>query len=64
MIQQQLIYGGFVPGVTNINSGWADGKFEQPTADAVTRFQKRLRAHSTPLLGQVWSDDWAILFNL
>jgi hypothetical protein len=64
MIQQQLIYGGFVPRVTNINSGWADGKFEQPTVDAVTRFQERLRAHSTSLFGQVWSDDWATLFNL
>ena len=64
MIQQQLIYGGFVPGVTNINSGWADGKFEQPTVDAVTRFQRRLRAHTTSSWGQVWSDDWATLFNL
>ena len=57
-IQQQLIWGGFVPGQTNPNSGWADGIFEQPTTDAVTRFQ---HAHmpGTQYYGQVWSDDWS-----
>jgi len=60
LIQQQLIYMGYVPGVHDIHSGWADGVFEQPTKDAVTRFQK---AHmpGTTYWGQVWFDDWAKL---
>jgi hypothetical protein len=62
-IQQQLIWAGYVPGQTNINSGWADGIFEQPTADAVTRFQ---HAHmpGTQYYGQCWSDDWSKLMHL
>jgi hypothetical protein len=52
-----------VPGHSNHDDGWADGKFEQPTIEAVTRFQ---RAHlpGTQFYGQVWSDDWVVLFNL
>jgi hypothetical protein len=63
LIQQQLIRKGFVPGVTNPLSGWADGVFGQPTADAVTRFQKKYLPKTT-LFGQVWHDDWNKLFSL
>lgn len=61
-IQQRLIKKGYVPGVTDINSGWADGVFEQATADAVTRFQKK-EMPGTTFFGQVWSDDWRKLFS-
>lgn len=63
MLQQRLIVCNYVPGHTNPNDGWADGVFEQPTADAVARFQ---RAHmpGTKYFGQVWFDDWQKLFNL
>ena len=71
MIQRQLIYGGFVPGVHNPDSGWADGIFDTrghgrtgPTTQAVTRFQRKLRPHSTTRFGEVWADDWATLFAL
>lgn len=70
-LQQRLIVCGFVPGVTNPNSGWADGIFDTPndrpgtgaTSQAVSRFQ---RAHmpNTTYFGQVWWDDWTKLFNL
>jgi hypothetical protein len=70
MIQQRLIALGFVPGVTDINDDWADGVFDiegkhsqgGPTTDAVIGFQ---RAHmpGTTFFGQVWSDDWAVLFG-
>lgn len=63
MIQRRLMVCGFVPGHTSSSDPWADGIFEQPTADAVTRFQ---RAHmpGTQYFGQVWFDDWRVLFNL
>lgn len=63
MLQQRLIACGFVPGVTNTNSSWADGIFERPTADAVTRFQKK-HMPGTQYYGQVWFDDWKKLFSL
>jgi hypothetical protein len=63
-IQQQLIWGGYVPGVKSINSSWADGKYGKPTVEAVKRFQKDKRPHSTTLWGQVWADDWHTLFGL
>lgn len=59
-IQQALIRKGYVPGITNPASGWADGLFEQATADAVTRFQRR-EMPGTQYFGQVWGDDWARL---
>ncbi|HJQ03500.1 MAG TPA: peptidoglycan-binding domain-containing protein [Jatrophihabitans sp.] len=62
-VQQKLIVLGFVPGHSNHDDGWADGKFEQPTADAVTRFQQK-HMPGTQYYGQVWSDDWAMLFSL
>jgi hypothetical protein len=63
MLQQRLIVCGFVPGVTNPAGGWADGVFEKPTAEAVTRFQKK-HLPNTKYFGQVWYDDWVKLFNL
>jgi hypothetical protein len=62
-IQQKLIALGFVPGHSNVDDGWADGRFEQPTADAVTRFQRK-HLPGTQFYGQIWSDDWAVLFDL
>jgi hypothetical protein len=62
-IQQRLIQLGFVPGVTNIHSGWADGKFEQQTRDAVARWQRARYAAQTTRYGEVWQDDWARLFT-
>ena len=56
-IQDQLLAKGYVPGVSYPN-GWADGLFEQPTADAVAAFQ-RAEMPGTQFYGQVWSDDWA-----
>lgn len=61
-IQQRLIAKRFVPGVTNINSGWADGVFEQATKDAVIRFQ-RAQMPGTTRFGEVWADDWRKLFS-
>lgn len=60
IIQQRLIVKGYVPGIVNPNSSWADGKFEQPTADAVTRFQ-HAEMPGTTYFGQVWWDDYAQL---
>lgn len=57
VIQQRLIAKGYVPGITNPNNGWADGLFEQPTADAVTRFQQA-EMPNTEYYGQVWWDDY------
>lgn len=62
-IQQRLIVLGYVPGITNPNSSWADGIFEQPTKDAVTRWQRDRYAPLTTRYGEVWSDDWARLFT-
>jgi len=59
-IQQRLIAKGYVPGLKDWRSGWADGIYEQATADAVTRFQKK-EMPGTTRFGQVWSDDWARL---
>ncbi|WP_370625795.1 peptidoglycan-binding domain-containing protein [Corynebacterium sp. TAE3-ERU16] len=60
IIQQRLIAKGYVPGISSINSPWADGVYEQATADAVTRFQQR-EMPGTTLFGQVWADDYAQL---
>lgn len=62
MIQRALIRKGYVPGITDPNSGWADGLFEQPTVDAVARFQ-RAEMPGTTYYGQVWWDDWAQLLG-
>jgi hypothetical protein len=72
-IQQRLIVCGFVPGHTDPNDGWADGIFDiagngqlsGPTTDAVKRFQDKHRPGPlTTRPGEVFSDDWATLFNL
>ena len=60
IIQQRLIAKGYVPGITDVNSPWADGIFEQPTTDAVARFQ-RAEMPGTTYFGQVWWDDYAQL---
>lgn len=62
-IQQRLISLGFVPGISNISSGWADGIFEQPTLDAVARWQRAKYPAYTEFYGQVWWDDWERLFT-
>lgn len=71
ILQQRLIACGFVHGVSDPHSGWADGIFDTPadrpgtgaTSMAVTRFQW---AHmpNTKFHGQVWWDDWTKLFSL
>lgn len=62
-IQQRLIVLGYVPGITNPNSSWADGIFEQPTKDAVAAWQRKNYAATTSYYGEVWSDDWRHLFT-
>ncbi len=56
--QQMLILGGNVPGITDPNSSWADGRFEQPTVDAVAAWQRRDWAPQTQFFGQIWADDY------
>lgn len=56
-IQRRLIAKGYVPGVSDWRSGWADGVFEQPTIDAVSRFQ-HAEMPGTQYYGEVWSDDY------
>lgn len=62
-IQKRLIKLGYVPGVTDPNAGWADGVFEQPTKEAVTKWQKAKYNVSTTRYGEVWPDDWKHLFT-
>lgn len=57
-IQQALITRGFVPGVTDPGSSWADGQYTQPTAQAVLRFQQ---ASGLTPTGNVSPSDWAVL---
>lgn len=56
-IQVALHNAGFAPG-----GGWADGIYEQPTADAVGAWQ-RAKMPGTTIFGQVWFDDWAALIQ-
>lgn len=58
LIQQRLQQLGYAPA----GAGWADGVFEQPTADAVAAWQK-VNMPGTTFYGQVWGDDWAKLFS-
>lgn len=62
-IQQRLIVLGYVPGVINPASSWADGLYEQATVDAVARWQRARYAHLTTRYGEVWLDDWVRLFT-
>jgi hypothetical protein len=62
MLQQRLVVLGFVPGVSDPNSSWCDGFFQQPTANAVATFQHQ-HMPGTQFYGQVWWDDWTELFS-
>lgn len=55
--QRRLIAKGYVPGIRDWRSGWADGLFEDETVSAVTRFQ-RAEMPGTQFFGQLWADDW------
>lgn len=57
-IQVRLQELGYAPA----GSGWADGKFEQPTADAVAAWQRQ-NMPGTTFFGQVWADDWRKLLS-
>ncbi|HST49990.1 peptidoglycan-binding protein [Jatrophihabitans sp.] len=57
-IQRRLISLGYVPGVHDPVSDWADGKFETPTRDAVARWQHAKWAAQTTRFGEIWEDDW------
>lgn len=59
-IQQKLIAKGVVGGVTNVNSGWADGKYERETFNAVWEFQKR---NGLQVDGSVGPNTWRILMR-
>ena len=52
---EMFLVAGFVPGVTDPDSGWASGTYEEPTRDAVLRFQRSIGYHQT---GNIWPDDW------
>jgi hypothetical protein len=45
-------------GYAPTSSGWADGLYEQPTIDSVSKWQHARHASTTSLPGQVWGDDW------
>lgn len=62
-VQQALIIGGYVPGISDPADGWADGIWEQPTTDALIRFQRDHMPH-TQFYGQCWADDYAKLREL
>lgn len=62
-VQQALIVGGYVPGITDPSNGWADGIWEQPTTDAMAAFQ-RDHMPGTQFYGQCWADDYAKLREL
>ncbi|MEO6089290.1 MAG: hypothetical protein ABIQ18_39880 [Umezawaea sp.] len=57
-IQKALQHKGFAPGYAE----WADGLYEQETADAVTTWQRAAMPRTTRF-GEVWFDDWAALFR-
>jgi len=59
-IQRALIRKGFVPDITDPSSGWADGKYEEPTRQAVLRFQRSIGHAQT---GVIRADDWARLLS-
>lgn len=59
-IQQHLIRKGCVPGQSNVNSGWADGKWENATDDAMIRWHNRFYP-GQPKPAECWADDYARL---
>jgi peptidoglycan hydrolase-like protein with peptidoglycan-binding domain len=59
-IQQRLQELGYAPQAP----GWADGRYGQPTADAVAAWQAVNRPGTlTTRPGEIWADDWAALFS-
>lgn len=59
-IQQALIRAGVVGGVSDPNSGWADGIYERETFNAVWEFQKR---RGLTVDGHVGPQTWRALFS-
>jgi hypothetical protein len=59
-IQRALIKKGFVPGVTDPDSPWADGTYSTPTKQAVLRFQQ---SAGRPQTGNIGPADWARLLS-
>ncbi len=59
-IQRALIRKGFVPGISDPNSGWADGIYGQLTRQAVLRFQRSIGENQT---GSIFPGDWARLLS-
>jgi hypothetical protein len=57
-IQQALIRKGFVPGITDPDSPWTNGKYTVPTRQAVLRFQQ---SSGSPQTGNIEPGDWARL---
>jgi peptidoglycan hydrolase-like protein with peptidoglycan-binding domain len=51
---------GFVPGVTDPSSAWADGIYGEHTRQAVLRFQASADLSQT---GEIRPDDWARLLS-
>lgn len=58
MIQQALQRKGYAPSY----AGWADGRYERETWNAVEKWQ-RAKMPGTTRFGEVWWDDWAILLS-
>lgn len=59
-IQQALIRKGYVPGVSDPASPWADGTYTDSTRAAVLRFQQ---AAGSPQTGDISPADWALLLS-
>ena len=57
-VQRWLIIHGYAE--VDRDNGWADGIFEQPTIDAVRRFQADCMPGTT-YPGEVWADDYAYM---
>jgi Domain of unknown function (DUF1906)/Putative peptidoglycan binding domain len=57
-IQQALIRKGYVPGISDPGSSWADGTYGELTRQAVLRFQQ---ATGSPSTGIITAADWARL---
>lgn len=59
-IQQRLIALGFVPGVTNVTSAWADGIIGPNTIKAIMAWQT---SHALTPDGRIYRGHWEILFT-
>lgn len=60
LIQQRMQYLGYAE---SLAAEWADGIYEQPTADAVAAWQAVNMSGVTDYPGEVWGDDWAKMFR-